>query len=47
MAVGESSLVEIITVWGKLIVLLGLALVGLLAWAPEQLTAGIEPVGIG
>jgi len=45
--VGESSLVEIVTVWGKLTVLLGLAVLGLVAWAPEQLTAGVEPVGIG
>ena len=41
--VGESSLVEIITVWGKLMVLLGLALLGLLHWAPKQLTAGVFP----
>jgi amino acid transporter len=41
--VGESSIVEIITVWGKLIVLLGLALLGLLHWAPAQLTAGVSP----
>ena len=41
--VGESSLVEIVTVWGKLLVLCGLALVGLLHWAPTQLTAGVAP----
>ncbi|AGA92153.1 amino acid transporter [Thioflavicoccus mobilis 8321] len=40
--VGESSLVEIVTVWGKLAVLLGLAVFGLLQWAPDQLTAGVE-----
>jgi amino acid transporter len=41
--VGASSIVEITTVWGKLLVLLGLALLGLLQWAPEQLTAGVSP----
>jgi len=41
--VGESSMVEIVTVWGKLLVLLGLAVLGLLQWAPEQLTAGVSP----
>lgn len=40
--VGESSRVEIITVWGKLFVLLGLSIFGLIKWSPEQLTAGIE-----
>lgn len=41
--VGDSSRVEIITVWGKLFVLLGLSVFGLIQWNPEQLTAGIEP----
>lgn len=41
--VGESSRLEIITVWGKLVVLLGLSIFGLVQWSPEQLTAGIEP----
>jgi len=40
--VKDSSTVEIITVWGKLFVLLGLAVFGLIQWNPEQLTAGIE-----
>ncbi len=40
--VGESSRVEIITVWGKLFVLLGLSIFGIIQWSPEQLTAGIE-----
>lgn len=40
--VGESSKVEIITVWGKLFVLLGLSIFGIIHWSPEQLTAGIE-----
>jgi amino acid transporter len=41
--VQDSSRVEIITVWGKLMVLLGLAAIGLYSWQPEQLTAGVEP----
>ena len=41
--VGDSSRVEIITVWGKLFVLLGLSIFGIIQWNPEQLTAGIEP----
>jgi len=40
--VGDSSRVEIITVWGKLFVLLGLSIFGIFQWNPEQLTAGIE-----
>lgn len=40
--VGNASRVEIITVWGKLFVLLGLALFGLYQWNPGELTAGIE-----
>lgn len=41
--VGDSSRVEIITVWGKLFVLLGLSVFGLMEWNPEQLTASVEP----
>lgn len=41
--VGNSSKVEIVTVWGKLFVLIGLALFGLIDWNSEQLTSGIEP----
>jgi len=41
--VENASRVEIISVYGKLFVLLGLALIGLLKWAPEQLTKGISP----
>lgn len=41
--VGESSRLEIVTVWGKLFVLLGLSIFGIVYWSPEQLTAGIEP----
>lgn len=43
--VGESSRVEIITVWGKLFVLLGLSIFGIIQWSPEQLTAEIETKG--
>jgi amino acid transporter len=43
--VGDSSRVEIITVWGKLFILLGLSIFGIIQWSPEQLTAGIEPKG--
>lgn len=39
--VGSSSRVEIITVWGKLMILLGVSLFGLLDWSPEKLTEGI------
>jgi amino acid transporter len=41
--VGNASRVEIITVYGKLFVLLGLAVFGIIEWAPEQLTNGITP----
>ncbi len=40
--VSESSSVEIVTVWGKIFVLLGLSAFGLLAWDTPQLTAGID-----
>jgi len=40
--VGDLSRVEIITVWGKLFILLGLSIFGILDWNPEQLTSGIE-----
>lgn len=40
--VGDASRLEIITVWGKLFILLGLSLMGIFMWNPEQLTAGIE-----
>ncbi|MEO8794943.1 MAG: APC family permease [Daejeonella sp.] len=43
--VGDASKVEIVTVWGKLFVLLGLSLIGITHWAPEQLSAGIQPRG--
>jgi amino acid transporter len=41
--VGDASMVEIVTVWGKISVLLGLALLGITRWHPEALTAGIDP----
>jgi amino acid transporter len=44
--VGESALIEIVTVWGKLLILLGLAALGLWKWQPGQLTAGIESTGL-
>jgi amino acid transporter len=40
--VGDSALVELVTVWGKLIVLVGLAGIGLAHWNPPALTSGIE-----
>ncbi|MCG6941503.1 MAG: APC family permease [Thiohalocapsa sp.] len=41
--VGDISRAEIITVYGKLFVLVGLAAFGLWQWNPEQLSAGIGP----
>ncbi|WMN07745.1 APC family permease [Marivirga arenosa] len=41
--VGSASKLEIITVYGKLFVLLGLASIGLWMWSPENLTEGISP----
>jgi amino acid transporter len=43
--VGDASAVEIVTVWGKLLVLLGLAAFGLWQWNPALLTQGIQPKG--
>ena len=39
MGVGESSAVEIVAVWGKLAILLALAVIGLAHWAPGRLAA--------
>ncbi len=39
MGVGESSAVEIVAVWGKLAILLALAVIGLARWAPDQLAS--------
>lgn len=41
--VSNASKFEIITVYGKLFVLLGLAVYGLEKWSPEQLTQGLSP----
>ncbi|MDZ7704623.1 MAG: APC family permease [Trueperaceae bacterium] len=43
LGVGESASIEVITVWGKLIILLGLAAFGLWRWQSAQLTVGLEP----
>jgi amino acid transporter len=40
--VGDASRLEIVTVWGKLFILVGLSLFGIFQWNPEQLTSGIE-----
>ncbi|MEX2586806.1 MAG: amino acid permease, partial [Actinomycetota bacterium] len=45
--VGGSALVEIVTVWGKVVLLVGLAVAGLIRFRPEMLTTGIEPRGLG
>ena len=41
--VGKSTTVEIVIVYGKLLVLLALAVWGLMDWNPEKLTEGINP----
>ena len=41
--VGDSTKVEIITVWGKLFVLLGLSIFGILKWDSSRLVENIEP----
>ncbi|MEE9402070.1 MAG: APC family permease, partial [Desulfobacteria bacterium] len=47
IGIRETVGVEILTVWGKVIILLILGMVGLLFfWEPEQLSAGIELQGI-
>lgn len=43
MGTGKTSAVEIVTVAGNLIVLIGLGVFGLLRWDPVQLVAGVEP----
>lgn len=40
--VGDASRIEIITVWGKLFILLGLAVTGIFRWNSGQLTSGIS-----
>lgn len=46
MGVHEAAMVEIVAVWGKLFVLLGLALIGILHWAPERLVVSGPQPGI-
>ncbi|TDN86372.1 hypothetical protein DET49_11532 [Salegentibacter sp. 24] len=41
--VGDASRLEVITVYGKVFVLIGLAAYGLVEWNPQQLTQGISP----
>jgi len=43
----DSSGIEIFIVWGKLIVLVGLAIFGLFHWDATKLVEGIEPKSIG
>ncbi|MCR6641655.1 MAG: APC family permease [Sporocytophaga sp.] len=43
----DSSGVEVLIVWGKVIALVGIAVIGLFHWNTEMLTKGIEPKGIG
>ncbi len=43
MGTGKTSAVEIVTVAGNLIVLIGLGVFGLLRWDSVQLVAGVEP----
>jgi len=46
LGVGEASWIEVVTVWGKLLVLLGLAGIGLWAFNPDQLQySAAEPGG--
>lgn len=47
MGVGEAGKTEIILVWFKLIVLVGLAGLGLAKWNPPMLSRGISQSGIG
>jgi amino acid transporter len=47
LGVGESAWVEITTVWGKLAVLLGLGIIGLVYWNPANLSRGVETPGFG
>ncbi len=44
--VGGSALLEIVTVWGKVALLVALAIAGLIRFRPEALTSGIEPRGL-
>jgi amino acid transporter len=46
MGVGESAWVEIVTVWGKVAILLGLGLIGVIYWNPANLSLGVGPRGL-
>lgn len=43
---GSSALLEIVTVWGKIALLVALAVAGLATFEPEALTRGVEPRGV-
>jgi amino acid transporter len=45
--VDGSAVVEEFAVWGKVIVLGGLGLIGVFRWEPSQLSTGIHTVGLG
>jgi amino acid transporter len=45
LGVGESAWVEITTVWGKLAVLVGLGIIGLVFWNPTNLSQGVKTSG--
>jgi amino acid transporter len=45
--VGQSAITEILAVWGKLIILIGLAAIGLWAFDAGQLSPSTEHVGFG
>lgn len=48
MGASEATLLEKVAVWGKLVILLGLAGLGLWHWAPERLMMDAQqPVGFG
>ena len=47
LGVGQTSWLEIVTVWGKLVVLIALAAFGLWMWHPENLARSGETAGLG
>lgn len=44
--VASSGLAEELTVWGKVTILVGLAIIGLLAWHPGRLNDGVSAPGV-
>jgi amino acid transporter len=46
IGVRASGSVEVFTVWAKVIVLVGLAIIGLAAWNPSALNDGVEAPGV-